>query len=66
MSESEMPWRKSSFSVVGDCVAVRALADGSVAIRNTNDPDGRVLLVSGAAMADLLTRIKDGVFDDLV
>ena len=61
-----LSWRKSSFSAIGDCVAVRQLDNGSVGIRNTNDPGAGVLVVSGEDMADWLARIKAGAFDHLL
>ncbi|MFD0686614.1 DUF397 domain-containing protein [Actinomadura fibrosa] len=45
-------WRKSSYSGSngGDCVEL-AGADGSVvAVRDSKDPDGAVLVVTGAAL----------------
>jgi hypothetical protein len=66
MSGHVTGWRKSSFSALGDCVAVCRLDDGSVGVRNTNDPDGPVLVISAVTMAAWLARIKAGGFDHLV
>jgi hypothetical protein len=60
-------WRKSSFSTLGDCVALCRLGDGSIGIRNTNDPnDGPMLVISPAKMGDWLAQIKAGAFDHLI
>lgn len=58
-------WRKSSYSAIGDCVAIRRLDAGTIGIRNTNDPDGPVLAVTPAAWAAWLERIKAGAYDAL-
>lgn len=60
------PWRKSSFSAINDCVAVRRLANGSIGIKNTNDDEATVLVISSEDMADWLARLKAGAFDHLV
>jgi len=58
-------WRKSSFSAIGDCVAVCRLSNGSIGVRNTNDPDAQILELSPEDMAEWLARIKTGAFDNL-
>jgi hypothetical protein len=64
---SQCVWRKSSFSTLGDCVAVCRFGDGSIGIRNTNDAEGGpVLVINAAKMADWLARIKAGAFDHLI
>jgi Domain of unknown function (DUF397) len=60
------PWRKSSFSAIADCVAVRRLENGSIGVINTNDHETAVLTISVDDMADWLARIKAGAFDELV
>ncbi|HEY8544383.1 MAG TPA: DUF397 domain-containing protein [Acidimicrobiales bacterium] len=40
--------------------------DGRLVIRNTSDPEGPLLVVSATALRDLLARIKDGAYDELV
>jgi hypothetical protein len=65
VSAHAAPWRKSSFSSLGDCVALCRLKDGLIGIRNTNDPDVQVLVISTNDLADWLARIKTGAFDDL-
>lgn len=57
-------WRMSSFTDRGSCVAV-ACRDGDVAVRNSNQPEGGVLVFSAQAMHDWIAGIKAGEFDDL-
>nr|WP_228045995.1 DUF397 domain-containing protein [Saccharopolyspora sp. HNM0983] len=59
-------WRKSSFSNdQGQCVEVAPLADGSIAVRNSNRPDAGVVLFTGAEMAAWIEGCRAGEFDDL-
>jgi len=59
-------WRKSSYSnSQGQCVEFAALADGSVAMRNSRDPQGPALVYTRAEIEALLSGVKDGEFDDL-
>jgi len=59
-------WRKSSYSnSQGNCVEFAALADGSVAMRNSRDPQGPALIYTKAEISALLSGAKDGEFDDL-
>ena len=59
-------WRKSSHSnSQGNCVEFAALADGSVAVRNSRDAKGPALIYTRAEIAALLAGAKDGEFDDL-
>ena len=59
-------WRKSHFSnPSGNCVEVAALPDGSVAVRNSRQPDGAALVYTRAEIAAFLTGVRNGEFDDL-
>jgi len=59
-------WRKSSRSnSQGQCVEFAALADGSVAVRNSRFPEGPALVYTRAEISALLAGAKDGEFDDL-
>jgi hypothetical protein len=62
-------WRKSSFSGNKEggsaCVEVAALADGTVAVRNSNRPGTGVARFTRAEAAAWIAAIKAGEFDDL-
>ncbi len=64
---SKAAWRKSSFSGGnGTCVEVAALADGRIAVRNSNFPDEGALLFTRTEMMAWVKGIQAGEFDDLV
>ena len=70
MAASDSPltlWRTSSFSGNnGTCVEVAALPDGSIAVRNSNQPDQGVVLFTRAEMKAWIHGVKAGEFDDLM
>ena len=41
-------WVKSSYSAQGSCVELTALPDGTIAMRNSRDPQGVALVFSRA------------------
>jgi hypothetical protein len=60
-----MQWRKSSYSGGANdsaCVEVAQLPD-AFGIRDSKDPHGEQLTVSGAVLGDFLAKIKRGVLD---
>jgi hypothetical protein len=60
------PWRKSSFSnPSGNCVELADLANGLVAVRNSRDPEGAVLVYTRPEIDAFLRGAKSGEFDDL-
>lgn len=68
-SADELPdvmWRKSHASnPSGDCVEVAELAGGGVAVRNSRDPHGPVLIYTRAEIAAFVRGAKHGEFDHL-
>lgn len=52
-------WRKSSYSADdgGECVEVAEMP-GRMAIRDSKNPDGPVLLLSPAAFGDFISALK--------
>lgn len=60
------PWRKSSFSgYQGSCVEAAPLADGRIAVRNSNHPQAGVVFFTRAEMDVWIKGVKAGEFDDL-
>lgn len=59
-------WRKSSVSnPSGNCVELAELADGTVAVRNSREPQGPVLIYTRAEIAAFFEGVHRGEFDDL-
>ncbi|MGH3564840.1 MAG: DUF397 domain-containing protein [Pseudonocardia sp.] len=63
-------WRKSSFSGTGgtgggNCVEVAPLADGRIALRNSNHPEAGPVFVTRTEMYVWIKGCKAGEFDDL-
>lgn len=63
--------RKSSFSGslgqpgTGNCVEVAPLANGTVALRNSNHPEAGTVFLTRAEMHAWIQGCKAGEFDDL-
>jgi hypothetical protein len=55
-------WKKSSYSAVSDCVEV-ALLDGQVAVRDSKDRHGPVLLFTSREWRAFVAGVRDGEFD---
>ncbi|MFD8548907.1 DUF397 domain-containing protein [Streptomyces sp. NPDC059649] len=55
-------WRKSSYSNTngGSCVEIADNIPGLVPIRDSKDPGGPAICVSGAAWAAFVGMVKDG------
>jgi Domain of unknown function (DUF397) len=61
-----LAWRKSSYSnPSGNCVELTQVPGLGVAMRNSRDPYGAVLIFTPAEVAAFLREAKDGHFDDL-
>ncbi len=59
-------WRKASYSAdEGACVEVAPVADGRIALRNSNHPDAGVLVFARAEISAWVRGCKAGEFDDL-
>jgi hypothetical protein len=59
-----LQWRKSSYSGAnGQCVEVAVPSTASIAVRDSQNPDGPVLGFSAGAWADFLSAAKGGDFD---
>ena len=65
---STLAWRKSRRSgASGNCVELAALPGGAgVAVRNSRQPDGPVLVFTPSEVEAFLLGAKDGEFDDLI
>jgi len=61
MDVSQTIWRKSSYSNdTGHCVEVATNPPGIVAIRDSKNPDGPVLVLSRAEWSAFLAAVRDG------
>ncbi|MGH3494476.1 MAG: DUF397 domain-containing protein [Sciscionella sp.] len=59
-------WRMSSYSAQnGTCVECAELADGRIAVRNSNHPGDGAVFFTRAEMGAWLSGVKSGEFDDL-
>ncbi|MCM6772108.1 DUF397 domain-containing protein [Nocardia sp. CDC159] len=63
---SGLAWRKSTFSnPSGNCVELADMPNGLVAMRNSRDPEGAVLVYTRPEIDAFLRGAKGGEFDDL-
>jgi hypothetical protein len=65
MDMTNAPWRKSSYSSGngGNCVEVARNPPGTVAVRDSKDPDGPTLTFGPAAWAAFTAAIRDGALE---
>jgi hypothetical protein len=57
-----LSWQKSTYSGINGCIEV-AFRDGRVAIRDSKDPQGPVLVFSAVEWHAFLDGARDGQFD---
>ena len=58
--ESRLNWRKSSYSLVnGECVEVARQQAGEVAVRDSNDAGGAILLYAPTSWGHFIEVVKD-------
>jgi len=60
---SRAVWRKSKRSGVGGCVEVAFLDGHQVAVRDSKDPHGSVLVFSSAVWKEFLVALRRGQFE---
>jgi hypothetical protein len=60
MESLEWRWRRSSYSGNGggNCVEVAPNLPGGVAVRDSKDPDGPVLIISQDEWASFIIRVR--------
>jgi hypothetical protein len=63
-TDHHVSWRAASACHQGSCVEVAQIG-GSVAVRDSKDPDGPVLLYSRKEWLAFINGAKKGEFDDL-
>jgi hypothetical protein len=62
-----LSWQKSRRSnPSGNCVEMAALPSGGVAVRNSRDPYGPVLIYTSQEIAMFIAGARDGDFDNLL
>jgi len=59
MPQSNTEWRRSTYSVQGNCVEV-AILDGSVSVRDSKDSNGPQLHFTGAQWTSLIDAVRAG------
>ena len=60
-------WQKSRRSnPSGNCVECAVLPGGSVAVRNSRDPEGPALIYTPAEIEAFILGVRDGDFDNLL
>jgi hypothetical protein len=60
-AQSKAIWRKSTFSGLNGCVEI-ALLDGQIAVRDSKDRNGPILLFTRAEWDAFLSGVKQGQF----
>ncbi|MET7747092.1 DUF397 domain-containing protein [Micromonospora sp. NPDC005367] len=62
---ADAPWRKSTRSQTSNCVEVAPVGSGpaAIALRDSKDPHGPVLLFNRAGWLGFIAGAKEGQFD---
>lgn len=64
MYQSQLDWRRTSFCNNGSCVEVAYLDDDDqVAVRDSKDHDGPMLIFTATEWDGFLSGVRDGQFD---
>jgi hypothetical protein len=65
MGDSDVTWRKSSYSGAsgGNCVEVAQFADPAIAVRDSKDPEGPRLVLTSDKWHAFVTDVKSGDFN---
>lgn len=64
---SLLTWQKSRRSnPSGNCVEMAGLPDGGIAVRNSRDPEGPVLIYTVDEIAAFIAGVRDGDFDNFI
>ena len=64
---SGVTWVKSRYSgAQGNCVELARLTGGSVAVRNSRDPQGPALVFTAQEVIAMFDGVREGEFDHLV
>lgn len=63
MDLSELAWQKSTRSNNSGCVQVAFCGDGRIAVRDSKDPEGPVLMFTPYEWEAFLGGVQDGEFN---
>jgi Holliday junction resolvasome RuvABC endonuclease subunit len=64
MDDSHIVWRKSTHSVTNGCLEV-AVIDGQVAVRDSKNRGGPILMFTPVEWKAFVTGVADGEFDHI-
>lgn len=61
-----MSWRKATASnPSGNCVELRPMGAGHVAVRNSHQPEGPIVVFTRAEVSAFFAGVRGGEFDDM-
>jgi hypothetical protein len=64
--DGSLAWRKATKSNTGGCVELAPTPDGMIAVRDSKNPQGAILLYTPVEWDAFLDGVKRGEFDDLL